>query len=112
MNITDEGIEREIVEKGKTAPRITPQMLEDQVLAEYWGRASDLFKEAPELKALQCLTVCVLVTKNGFTLIGSSACASPENYDAEIGRKIARGKAIEQLWPLLGYELKTNLNAA
>ena len=110
MDPTDEGIEREIVEKGKTAPRITPQMLEDQIAAEHWGRASDMFKDAPTIKALECLTLCVLVTKNGFTLVGSSACASPENYDAEIGRKIARAKAIEQLWPLMGYELKTHLN--
>lgn len=111
MSNSDDAIEREIVEKGKTAPRITPQMLEDQVMTEYWGRASDLFSQAPAQKALECLTICVITTKNGFTLTGTSACASPENYDAELGRKIARAKAIEQLWPLMGYELKSKLNA-
>ena len=60
--------------------------------------------------SLDLLTFCVLVTKNGFTVTGESACASPENFDAELGRKIARDNAIDKLWPLMGYELKTKLH--
>ena len=59
--------------------------------------------------SLNLLTFCVLVLRNGFTVTGESACASPENFDAEIGRKVARQNAIEKIWPLVGYELRTKL---
>lgn len=47
--------------------------------------------------ALNCLTFCVLVLRNGFTVTGESACASPENFDAELGRKIARQNAVSRI---------------
>ena len=47
--------------------------------------------------------------RNGFTVTGESACASPENFDAELGRKIARQNAINKAWPLMGYHLKQKL---
>lgn len=59
--------------------------------------------------SLGLLTFCVLVMRNGFTVVGKSACASPENFDAELGRKIAREDAIRQCWALLGYELRSKL---
>lgn len=59
---------------------------------------------------LSLLTFCVLVLRNGFTVTGESACASPENFNAEIGRKIAREKAIEKVWPLLGFRLRDELS--
>ncbi|GHM31555.1 hypothetical protein ECZU45_53420 [Escherichia coli] len=55
-------------------------------------------------------TICVLVLCNGFIVTGESACASPENFDAEIGRKVARKNAIEKIWPLEGYLLKQKLS--
>jgi hypothetical protein len=64
----------------------------------------------PWSSSLSLLTFCVLVLKNGFTVTGESACASPENFDAEIGRKIARTDAVNKIWPLMGYELKSNLS--
>ena len=59
--------------------------------------------------SLNLLTFCVLVLRNGFTVTGESACASPENFDAEIGRQIARQKAVDKIWPLMGYHLKQRL---
>ena len=59
--------------------------------------------------ALRLLTFCVLVLKSGFTVTGESACASPENFDAELGRKIARTNAVAKVWPLMGYALKERL---
>jgi hypothetical protein len=58
---------------------------------------------------LRLLTFCVLVLHNGFTVTGESACASPENFDAEIGRKVARANAVQKIWPLMGYELRSQL---
>ncbi len=63
----------------------------------------------PLLPGLCLLTFCVLVLRNGFTVTGESACASPENFDADLGRKIARDNAVQKLWPLMGYELKCRL---
>lgn len=62
--------------------------------------------------ALNLLTFCVLVLRNGFTVTGESACASPENFDADVGRKIARANAVNKIWPLMGYELRTKLAKA
>lgn len=61
---------------------------------------------------LHLLTFCVLVLKNGFSVVGESACVSPQNFDREIGRKIARENALEKVWPLMGYELRTALAKA
>lgn len=56
------------------------------------------------------LTVCVLTLENGFNVTGESACASPENFDKEIGKKIARDNAINKIWSLEGYLLKEHLS--
>jgi len=61
---------------------------------------------------LKTLTFCVLVLRNGFTVTGESACASPENFDAELGRKIARQHAVAKIWPLMGYALRERLAQA
>ena len=60
---------------------------------------------------LGILTICVLTMRNGFTIIGKSAPASPENFDAEKGRTFAFEDAIEQLWPLEGYLLRHQLSS-
>lgn len=113
-------IEKEIQEKGLTAPRVTPQDLQDNIVNEYYFTAEEgvqgaLAKRRPELgmenPSLALLTFCVLVLKNGFTVTGESACASPENFDAEIGRKIARQNAEQKIWPLMGYALKEKISS-
>lgn len=107
---TDEAeIEEEIVRKGKTAPRLTPELIDAQIASEVWGRASDLFA-TPHSDALKCLTLCVITLKNGYTLVGKSACASPENFDLDIGARIAREDARKQIWALEGYALKNALS--
>jgi hypothetical protein len=55
------------------------------------------------------LTICVIVLKNGFSLVGKSAPADAGNFDAEVGRKFAREDAIRQIWPLEGYVLRERL---
>lgn len=61
---------------------------------------------------LKALTVCILVLKNGFTIIGKSAPADAENFNAELGAKFAYEDAVRQLWPLEGYRLRSHLAAA
>lgn len=60
---------------------------------------------------LKLLTICILVMQNGFTVIGKSAPASPENFDPEKGKLFAYEDAIKQLWPLEGYALRERLSA-
>lgn len=112
----DSGIEQDIQAKGKTAPRVTPGEIEANIAAEYYFTAADgvagahdASRSLPDPAPLSLLTFCVLVLRNGFTVTGESACASPKNFDAEIGRKIARQNAVQKIWPLMGYELRTQL---
>lgn len=113
----DSVIEQEIKAKGKVAPRITPADVEYVIASEHYFTAAQGVDGNPQrcipaaYEALQMLTFCVLVLRNGYPVHGVSGCVSPENFDAEIGRKIARANAVQQIWPLLGYELKTKLGA-
>ena len=122
-------IETEIQQKGLTAPRVTPADIEANIAAEIYSTGLDCAAEAagdargvfnrikPDVDltvvndSLRLLTFCVLVLRNGFTVTGESACASPENFDAEVGRKIARQNAVQKVWPLLGFALKERLHA-
>jgi len=76
----------------------------------YASTCSSIDAAAGTPQPLGLLTFCVLVLRNGFTVTGESACASPENFDAELGRKIARKNAVQKLWPLMGYALKEKLH--
>lgn len=120
--MTDEEIERELAEKGLNGPRVTAELIEESIIAELYFSPADSIG-APNVKLLMTddldfslfnastnlMTFCVLVLRNGFTVAGISACASPENFDLEIGRKIARQDAINKIWPLMGYALKEQI---
>ena len=112
--MNDQTIEQEIKAKGLTAPRITPADIEANIVDERYFTAADGIRGADNIECergdpLTLLTFCVLELRNGFTVTGESACASPENFDAEIGRKIARQNAVAKIWPLMGYELRSKL---
>ena len=120
---SDSGIEREIQAKGLTAPRVTPAKIEAVIVTEHYFTAANgalgaliddgtpMHEKAQDAASpLHLLTFCVLVLKNGFTVTGESACASPENFDAEVGRKIALENAKQKIWPLMGYALKQQLH--
>lgn len=93
-------IEQKILAKNLTAPRITPQRVEEVISKEDYF----IFPETT-------VTICLLTLQNGFSVTGESACASPENFDAEIGRKIARDNAKNKIWALEGYALRNTLSA-
>lgn len=111
----DEAIEQEIQKKGKTAPRITLGDIEDNIKSEHYFTAAEGVLGAnmmnPKIvpEQLFVLTFCVLVLRNGYTVMGESACAAPENFDAELGKKIARASAVNRCWPLMGYALRSQL---
>ncbi|EPE4838397.1 Gp49 family protein [Yersinia enterocolitica] len=98
--VTEQSIEREIQDKGKTAPRLTPAHIDSVI-------ATEVYYVFPGTT----LTVCAMTLKNGFIVTGESASASPENFDEEIGRKIARDNARGKIWQLEGYLLRERIHA-
>lgn len=107
-------IESEIQAKGLNAPRVTPARIAEVIEGEYYFTAGAAKAADPTIpgyhSSLDLLTFCVLVLRNGFTVTGESACASAENFDAEIGRKIARENAVNKIWLLEGYLLRDRLH--
>lgn len=116
----DQEIENEIVKRGLTAPRVSLADLKANIANAYYFTAKDGVQQRPDCNpdavvvgtegSLGLLTFCVLVLKNGFTVTGESACASPENFDPEMGRTIARQNAEAKIWSLMGYHLKQKLS--
>ena len=108
--------------EGRTAPRVSLADIEANIAYKTTFRASEAVQalgdfgwlegisDSNEMPAsLGVLTICLLVTRNGFTIIGKSAPASADNFDAELGRKLAYEDAVRQLWPLMGYALREKL---
>ena len=98
MSKDEQAIEAEIQRRGLNAPRLTPQHIDEQIVAEDYH----VFPGTT-------LTVCALTLRNGFHVVGESAAASPANFDAELGRKIARDNARNKIWALEGYLLRSRL---
>jgi hypothetical protein len=94
----EQAIEAEIQAKGLKAPRLTPELIDAQIAGEQYH----VFHGTT-------LTVCCLTLQNGFCVTGESAAASPENFDQEIGRKIARDNARNKIWAFEGYLLRQSL---
>ena len=99
MTKHDDALERELQAKGKTAPRVTSEMVDKIIVGEqYYTFPGTTF------------TVCLLTLENGFSVHGTSAAASPENYDKEIGDRIARENARDEIWKLEAYLLREQLS--
>ncbi|MGU3656805.1 Gp49 family protein [Methylobacterium fujisawaense] len=96
--MTEAETEAAIVAAGKTAPRLTPDDIDNAIVSEDYY----VFPGTT-------LTVCALTLRNGFTVTGESAAASPSNFDWQIGQQVARRNAREKIWALEGYLLKQRL---
>jgi hypothetical protein len=99
-------IEKDIQAAGaNVAPRVTPADIEANIVD------TEIVKHVS--KSGQVLRWAVLTTRNGFAVVGKPSCSvSSENDDAEIGAKVAIANSKEELWPLMGYELRTKLAEA
>jgi hypothetical protein len=64
------------------------------------------------IKDAAVMTICVVVMKNGYLVVGTAAPASPENYDKAHGQKLAYDKCVAQIFPILGYQLKEQLHTS
>lgn len=97
--MTEQEIEKEINDKGLNAPRLNPDMIDAAIVSEQYH----VFPGTS-------FTTCLLTLRNGYSVCGESASASPENFDAAIGRKIARQNARNKIWQLEGYLLREKLH--
>lgn len=94
------------------APRVALADIEGAIAETHYFRGSEAIGiETPLRKdhPTQILSICILVMRNGFTIIGKAAPASPENFNVELGRKYAYEDAVRQLWPLMGFALRDRL---
>lgn len=95
------------------APRVRLQDIEDAVASILYVTGDRLaavsFEGADPHGTLPTFTLCLIVMRNGFIVVGKAAPASPENFDPELGRKFAYEDAIRQLWPLMGFALRDRL---
>lgn len=99
MTKNESEIEQEIQDKGLNAPRLTPGKIDEAIVSEQY-----------HVFAGTTMTICALTLSNGYIVTGESAAASPENFDAAIGRKIARENARNKIWALEGYLLRQRLH--
>ena len=96
------------------APRVSLDDIKAAIRSEYHftGAQAIAQLQAPIDCALEVLSVCLVVMNNGFVIVGKSAPASAENFNADLGAKLAYEDCIRQLWPLMGYALRDRLAAA
>lgn len=99
----------------KNDNRISLDYIESQVAVKFYttgqacadaagittsGDARDAIKDWPSLNSM---TICLLVMRNGFVVIGKSAPLDPANFNAELGQKFAYEDAVRQCWPLYAF---------
>ena len=115
----NEAIEAASAAAQKTPNRVSLADVEANIAGEFTFIVGDAYEnelgfapttnDASVAGALNLLTVCVIVLKNGFSVMGKTAPADANNFDATLGRKFAREDAIRQIWPLMGYALREKL---
>jgi hypothetical protein len=96
--IDENELEIELKQKAK-APRLTPADIDATIVSEQYH----VFHNTT-------LTICALTLRNGFIVTGESASASAENFDKDIGRRIAYDNARNKIWSLEGYLLRERLS--
>ena len=114
--------EEAVCAAGRTAPRVSLSDIEANIAHVSGFTAAAVGTIPPALRrgtllqvspaSHDVLTIVIVTLRNGFTVIGKSAPASAENFDAELGYRLAYDDAVRQVWPLMGYELRERLHRA
>lgn len=79
--------------------KVTKEMVEAQVVDK-------TFTLLPSGKKM----ICELTLKNGFTVTGEAGVVDKENFVQKIGERLSYQRALDNVWPLLGYEMQTRLH--
>ena len=96
--MNEDAIEEILQERGLDAPRLSPTEIQATIAREDYHVFNGV------------LTICCLTLVNGFTVTGESACVSPENYNKDLGQLIARDNAVDKIWVLEGYLLRSKIH--
>ncbi len=102
--------------EGRTAPRVTLLDITSAIAGVWYVNGNELLEASltpftdEQEATTEILTVCLCLMDNGFTVIGKSAPMSAENFDRELGRKLAYEDCVRQLWPLMAFARKDFLH--
>lgn len=88
-----------------TAPRVTLEQVEAAILDE-------TYTVLPNGRTTVCQLTLFDAGDSGFTVEGLSSCVSRSNFNAELGNKYARERAVSKVWEHLGFQLSAQLHAA
>lgn len=111
----EEALDRRMANRRELhSTELTDKDVEGQVIGEYSACAFDAFGAQPNVtpeaeRALRSTTICVLITRNGFPIVGTSVAAAPENYEHNDGLKWAKADAMGKLWMCEEYALRNRL---
>ena len=94
-------LEATIFAKGLTAPRLTPEDIDNAIVYK-------TFTTLPSGKVM----VCELTLRNGFTVRGEAAVVSKANFNEEVGQLISYENARNKIWELEGYLLQERIRKA
>lgn len=94
----EDSLEAEINAKGLNAPRLSPDLIDSKIKDAVYFRVEGT-----------TTTICALTLENGFTVQGHSGAVSLQNFDEDLGRRVAYEKAREKIWELEGYLLRQKL---
>lgn len=95
-------ITREEYEMNTNAPKVTLEQVEEAIVKE-------TYTVLPNGRTTVCQLTLIDLGDQGFTVEGQSACVSRANYNEELGNKIARENALNEVWKVKGYELALEL---
>lgn len=103
------------------APRVTEADVLESIQTCFFVNAWDAATQDPAVSVqgaekvipeeLKVITLALVTTKSGFTVVGVSGCADPKNFNRDIGEEIAKRNAVSQLWGHMGFELRSKLHA-
>ena len=88
-----ESLQKMFLEQGKTN-FVTTEAVGQSILAEQYHHFVG-----------STVTVCCLTLRNGFTIVGQSACVNPENFDSQLGRVLALDDAKQQVFTFLAFRM-------
>ena len=54
-------------------------------------------------------TLVAVRLQNGFTIVETSTCVDPDNYNEDLGSQVCISKIMDKIWMLEGYMLQTIL---
>lgn len=100
----EQALNQHLVDKGLTAPRITPEHIDSVIVSEQYHVFEGAPGEGPRF------TACLLTLRNGYQVLGESSCVDHRNFDEQVGRDLARRNARDKIWALEGYLLRDQLH--